>query len=474
MSVTLSYDDTLARVTIGASGLGVATYATVERSTNGGTAWTTVRGAVTVAVTAGALATVYDYEFAPGATNLYRVRAYYGGPIAFVSAGTAAHADNASVAPGMPAGFAAGDLLVIFAAIRNSGTGGVNTPTGYTALTTTGTTNIRMFAKVATGSETSPTVTFSAGVSGATTSAQVAAFRYAALGTAAVSAQLNGSGANIAYPGIVSGSMVDNALVLFAGWRQQDWTSVATIAGATEIGEPSSTAGSHQGIVWDYVVRGLAAAVGSGSFVVTGGTAGISRGMTVAIPRVSTDPLIATQSNDIAPDMTGIWIHSLMRPYLSLRVLVVDYTSPKRGSRAGVWDVAGSSFPVATTELMTSPSFTLNPWTADAAAETALDELLAGGDLLYVQVPAGCPVPGGYVVVNEDVTRQRTRPRGITRLWEIPFRVVRAPGPDVVGFRYTIETMLFEYSSIEEVLADNASITALLARAPIPGDVIVA
>ncbi|MGE5826962.1 MAG: hypothetical protein ACM30G_01175, partial [Micromonosporaceae bacterium] len=48
----------------------------------------------------------------------------------FVAAGTAASAHSGNVTPGLPAGTQAGDLLLIFAAIRAT-TGGVNTPTDY-------------------------------------------------------------------------------------------------------------------------------------------------------------------------------------------------------------------------------------------------------------------------------------------------------------------------------------------------------
>src|SRR6185295_891107 len=52
----------------------------------------------------------------------------------FVAAGTVAHAVNASVTPSMPAGVAAGDLLLVLAAICNSGGGEPVTPDGYVEL----------------------------------------------------------------------------------------------------------------------------------------------------------------------------------------------------------------------------------------------------------------------------------------------------------------------------------------------------
>lgn len=199
----------------------------------------------------------------------------------FVAVGTASHGNNASVTPGAPAGSEAGDLWLIHAAIRNSPNGSPDRPAGYTQLLSSS--NMRLFGKIYDGSEAAPTVTFSDGVANATTSAQIAAFRGVSLSVVTSADQLNGSAANIAFPGISSSAMEDNTLVLFLGWRAQDWTSVDTLAGCTEIGDPSSGLGDNQGIVWDFVVRGAAAAVGAGSFVVNGGVNGISRGAVVVM-----------------------------------------------------------------------------------------------------------------------------------------------------------------------------------------------
>lgn len=196
---------------------------------------------------------------------------------AFVAAGTVAHANNASVTPSMPAGVQAGDLLLVLAAIRNSGTGTVSTPAGYTALLTSG--NMTLLGKVHTGSEVAPTVTFSGGVANADTSAQMAAFRGVSMTVHASGAQLNGSAQNITYPALdVSRA---NCAVLYLGWKQDDWTSVASPG--TEIGEPDTTTGDDQGIVWAYTLHTTATAITSGSFTVTGGVSAISRGAVVAL-----------------------------------------------------------------------------------------------------------------------------------------------------------------------------------------------
>lgn len=78
MTVSCTYDATLSRVRITADGLGAATTALVERSTNQIT-WATVRGGLALTVTTGA-AQLDDYEFTPGVVNYYRFSYTDGSP----------------------------------------------------------------------------------------------------------------------------------------------------------------------------------------------------------------------------------------------------------------------------------------------------------------------------------------------------------------------------------------------------------
>jgi hypothetical protein len=201
---------------------------------------------------------------------------------AFVAAGTADHDDAATLTPGLPAGLAAGDLLLIFAASRTSGTSSPDLPAGFTRIDPfPENRNVAVFAKYATASEATPTVTFTGAVAGDTTSAQCAAFRGVSMVVKGSGAQFNSTPAqNIGYPAV--GLQDDNCVVVYLGWKQDDWTSVAAISGATEIGEPDTTTGDDQGLVWDYVIQTDLANIAAGSFAVTGGSTAISRGAVIA------------------------------------------------------------------------------------------------------------------------------------------------------------------------------------------------
>jgi hypothetical protein len=201
-----------------------------------------------------------------------------------VVAGTVAHGVNASVTPGLPAGLAAGDLLVCLAAIRNSGAGVPQAPAGYTRLPVfEAASNTQLFAKIAGAGEAAPTVTFTGGVANADTSAQlikvVGKFYNVDHLVVRAAGALNASGQDIPYPGLTV--RLPNCLILYAAWKQDDWTSVASPG--TEIGEPDTTTGDDQGIVWAYQIQTTAAHIPAGSFTVTGGVGAISRGAVVAI-----------------------------------------------------------------------------------------------------------------------------------------------------------------------------------------------
>ncbi len=195
--------------------------------------------------------------------------------ITFVNSAAASHGNNASVSPAVPASIQAGDLLLILAAIRTTG-GTVNTPSGWFDWINFG--HVKLMAKRATSSESAPSVTFSGGAAGDDTSAQMAAWRNANLPITSVT-QTNASAQNIAYPAL--GVDRTGTLIVWVGWKQDDWTSVASPG--TEIGEPSTTTGNDQGLVWAYSIQTAAVDIAAGSFTVTGGASAVSKGAVIQV-----------------------------------------------------------------------------------------------------------------------------------------------------------------------------------------------
>lgn len=205
---------------------------------------------------------------------------------AFIAAGTIAHGNNASVAPALPAGMTVdtAQILVCFAAIRNSGTGTVDLPSGWTSLVNFG--NTRVFGKYYVTGDAAPTVTFTDGAANADTSARLFGFSGTSLEIDASATQLNGSAQDIAYP-LLDVRRTNNVMLAF-GWKQDDWTSVAALSGFTEMADNATTTGDDQGIVADYRLDTTPADLAAGSFSVTGGASAISRSILVALRPLQT------------------------------------------------------------------------------------------------------------------------------------------------------------------------------------------
>jgi hypothetical protein len=222
----------------------------------------------------------------------------------YVGSGVASTGNNATLAPAVPSGNI-GDTLVLQASIRNSGTGTPTAPTGWQTLLTFA--NVAWFGKVAEAtSESAPSVAFANGAANADTLARVHRFRSLPLNAFASATQLNGSAANVAYPALTV--PLANGVILIGAWKQDDWTSVAALAGMTEVDDTFSTAGDDAAQALDYVIQTTATNVSASSFTVTGGASAISRGVVLALGPAGHTP---TASSHVLPANTlanaGAW-----------------------------------------------------------------------------------------------------------------------------------------------------------------------
>jgi hypothetical protein len=416
--------------------------------------------------------TLDDYEFTPGVLNYYRVRGVETAPIIFVGAGAAVTANNASVTPPIPVISggtpAVGDLMLILASIRNAGAGSPNTPTGWSVVAVTGD-NTSIFGRRYQAGDTAPTVTFAGGVLNADTIAQMVVFRSSDIVPASVATAFNGSAQNLFFSPLTITQ--DGCLVIAAGWKQDDWTSVATIAGMTEIGEPFATAGDDAGQVWDYVIQTARANIAGASFVVTGGAAAISRALTLALPHAA---FLNEQTATITPVLDRIWLKSLVRPFLNRAVLVTAFTDPGRPARSSEFDVVSRTLPVGVNDVRGSRRWGIELYVNNAADAQTLDFILSAGDTMLLQVPLGCDVPGGYVAIKDTGQRHPDgRVRGKSRVFSLPLVEVAAPGPDVAGTISTWASVLAAYADWNAVLAAFPTWTDLLALHGAPSEVIV-
>lgn len=266
----------------------------------------------------------------------------------YKSSGTVSHADNASVNPLLPGGWAPGDLFVMIAAIRVI-TGRPVCPAGWTTLVDGG--NIAVFGKIAAIGESNPTVTFSGGVAGASCSAQISAFSGAYLTVLASATQANASAQNIAVPALTVNSN-GPALMLWAGWKADDVTGTTGGPGILAFGS-STTLGADQYIGLRYsIVHAGVTTVDASTITVSGGVSEISAGVTLALtinPAFTVIPML--QALSVVDDYcalpvdsipTGIvYNHLAWEPVLSSMVSGWGYYEIQRRDTtmdAGVWE----------------------------------------------------------------------------------------------------------------------------------------
>lgn len=183
--------------------------------------------------------------------------------------------------------------------------------------------------------------------------------------------------------------------------------------------------------------------------------------------------LLATATAVITQDLTSAWLKIPAAPFLNRAVTPSVRIVTSRKSRGGVFDVVGRSFPVAVGDVRGSREFTLKLRTASSSDERDLDYAFATGEVIFLQAPAAQDqFPTGYFAVG-DIQRAPESRYSEVRVWDLPLTEVAAPGPDVVGSSYTCASVLFEYATVADMLAGNATIGDLLNRTGTPAEVIV-
>jgi len=471
VSVTLSYETDLSRVKITATGFAAgATTALIEHSVDGVT-WTTVRCGLAAPIVSG-VATGYDYEFSSDILNYYRVTS--ASDVTGVVAGAAAHGNNTSVVPGLPVGQVAGDILLVYAAIHNSGVGNPNTPAGYTLLLNMG--NVRLFGKISVGAgEVAPTVSFTGGAAGPT-SAQMAKVKNVQFSVNDLSQTFNLSQQNVNYPNLTVTQ--PRSFVLLLGWKRNNWTSVNTLAitgqTITEIGEPTTLQGGiGQGLVWDWYQDTGKNDISSGVFTVGGGSADVGRGgiITMLVPNL-------VQTATITPSIGTVWIKSIGSPFLNRTFYCVANFSPvTRDDRTGIFEIINRSFPIAVTDLRQSREFSIDVITRTKQEHDDFDFAMALGEPIFLHTPGNSPIPTMHAVVRRitDTRPLLGRPCGNDwHVFNLPLREVAAPGADVCGSTITWQGVINTYATWQDVLNNEATWFDLMQNIGTPADVIVA
>jgi hypothetical protein len=456
VTLGITYDDTeaLGRVRLAFSGYSTdADYALVERSTDQ-INWYTVRGGDRAGLSGGAGA-LDDYEFKAGVVNYYRVSAVNEEAMSPLAPGTLASGNNVTpLVPGLPAGAKLGDVLILQAAIRNSGTGTVTLPSGWTAITNTG--NMLLAYKDWVSGVTAPSVAFVGGAAGEDTLASVYGLRNASMQLWAVATPLlNPAATAILTPAI---AVPAKGYQIRYGWTQDDYSG-SSLSTFSVLTSAISTAGNDAGIISVGKLHTTAVNDIAQVITLTGGTSVISRGGSVSFQQRA---WLNQDTGNITPTVTRFRIKNPSRPAVNTVVEPMDITEVTRPSRTGVFDVQGRTLPVTVSDVQGSRQFTLTLDVYGYAARDDLDAKLSSGEPLFLQTPAGDQsIPTLYFVAGDYSYKEDAKMTG-SFTFTIPVKECAAPGSTVYGDTYIYADVLADFATYGDVLAGATSYSNLL------------
>lgn len=306
--------------------------------------------------------------------------------ITYVGAGTTSTAVNGPVTPVAHASTTTGDLVIVAASIRNSGTGTVVLPTGWTSLVDFG--NMRVMAKIWDGVAI-PAITFAGGVANADCIGETATYRdvsrEALVAVAASATQLNGSAANIAYPGLTVTH--DRHLALLVAWKQDEGTAAASTPATmtATVDAINVIAGDDAFMCLRHVIQTTAANIASGTLTMTGGAAAISRVVLFALKPAATFTAVeqATYPPRVLLTLADLTIGDDVALY---RVVSGVRTAVRAGTAV---DVTDPSFLVLDAEI---------PFGVPVSYVAVVN------GVEYSTSPVTYTLPGGKVVLSDAIT----------------------------------------------------------------------
>ncbi len=184
--------------------------------------------------------------------------------------------------------------------------------------------------------------------------------------------------------------------------------------------------------------------------------------------------LLGTVYATVTPVLSTIWMKSVARPFLNRTITVVDFGNVSTPARGGVLEVAGRRLPVAITETRGSRRYDLVLRAADQDERRALELFLSFGDVILLQVPEGCLVPGSMYAFVADVTWTRVGAHDSgTSYATLPLTEVDSPDDGIIGYTVTWAGVVSAWATWAEVKAANATWLDLLEYVSDPEDEIV-
>jgi hypothetical protein len=459
LSISATYNDDFGRVQISFTGANTdADYAKVEHSYDQIT-WSTIRGGDTVPLSGGAGHVDHYDGYTFGIPNYYRVTAIDSSPIQATAAGAFTTGNNTTLAPPLPAGLLAGNIMILTATHQNTAAT-VTTPTGWTRLTG-GDNHMVTFWRAYQSGDTAPSVAFSGGAAGQSCSATIRGFTNAQAPLHA-SFQSNVSAQDVAYPS-ASQPTLSGLVWLLHEWKQATGTGASLpVSFFADPWGGFNTAGAsaESQILWRTLSTDNVKTINALSNAWQGGTAAISKARLMYLaPRAFTDQATATYTPVFPSGNTKpYWLMNPARPGQNIRVEITSFSEISQAGRTGIFEIVGRSAPVIVSDIMESGSF---EFTIDAATKAEAKEIAARvalGDPMYLLVPDPNADIDTFYFTATSLKRAVDAPGGS---WSVTVsaREVSQPAPAVYGSTYIWDDVVTDYASWTAVLADLQNTT---------------
>jgi hypothetical protein len=179
----------------------------------------------------------------------------------------------------------------------------------------------------------------------------------------------------------------------------------------------------------------------------------------------------AANTATVTPAQTGTWLKNPTRPFLNRLVTITDFDDLTRSSRSGVFDVIGRTLPVARTDLMSGRSTSITMRVDSPHDADDLEEVIAVGEVLFVQPPADADPPTLYAVPT-GLSRKRVANTSSARLLVMPLTECAMPDLSVAAVQSTWQTVTNTYATWADLIAAKAAWNDVLQIVGTPADVI--
>lgn len=163
------------------------------------------------------------------------------------------------------------------------------------------------------------------------------------------------------------------------------------------------------------------------------------------------------QTGTVTPDHTGAWLKNPLRPFLNRRVSVVGVDDITRDSRSGVFAVIGRTLPVVRTDLMSGRSTTVYLRVTNSTAANDLDDMIAVGEVLFIQPEFGAVTPTMYAVTPSGMARQRVANTSAVRRFPLPLTECAMPDLSLAAVQSTWQTVVNTYATWADLIAAKAT-----------------